>query len=206
MSPKRKTAGELSLKAASDTVRYDPLEVAHALTDKMHVGLEECIKNHLPIIAEDEFFIVVILAGDPLLHNALRVKYCALLHLPKPRPQQAVFLYNRHTQRIKFLWSLPDAENMALIDEALFVDKVWQRTKRWVRSYYDGTFHEDIRKEHNINHLSEKEFLDLHHDELIKAGLKNPPPGFTDPFDFSKISSPAKPFRKIEDSDEALAN
>lgn len=206
MSKKRKTAGELSLKAASDSTRYDPLEVAHALTDDVYEQLCLCAQRHLPIIAEDEFFIVVIVAGDPLLVNARRHKYCALIHLPKPRPQQSVFLYNRHTQRFIRLWSMPDAKTMAIIDEMTHVAPEWQDTKRWVRSFYAGTFFSDIRHEHGIKHLSEKEFLDLHHDELVKSGINKPRPGLSDPFDFSKIMAAPQELDKVVNSDVTLAD
>ena len=64
---------------------------------------------------------------------------------------------------------MPDAKTMAVIDEMTYVAPEWQDTKRWVRSFYAKTFFEDIRHEHGIKHLSEKEFLDLHHDKLVKA-------------------------------------
>ncbi len=201
MSKKRKTAGELSIKAASDSTRYDPLEIAHALTDGVYAQLCICAERHLPIIAEDEFFIAVIVAGDPLIKNLQRHKYCALIHLPQPRPQQAVFLYNRHTQKFKRLWSMPDAKTMAIIDEMPFVAPEWQDTKRWVHSFYAGTFFEDIRREHGIKHLSEKEYLDCYREELVKAGFKNSDSGLAQPFDFSKIMT-----NEIIDPDESFAD
>lgn len=206
MRTKRKTAGELSLKAASDSTRYDPLEVANALTEDVYEQLCICAQRHLSIIAEDEFFVVIIVAGDPLLWNARRHKYCALIHLPQPRPQQTVFLYNRHTNKFKRLWSMPDARTMAVIDEMDYVAHNWEATKRWVRSFYNGTFFEDIRKEHGIKHLAEKEFLDSHREELVKAGLKDPSTRLSNPFDFSKIMTGSEESNKVIDSDETLAD
>ncbi len=202
--PKRKTAGELSLKAASDTTKIDPLEVAHALTDDVYEQLCICAQRHLPIISEDEFFIVLIVAGDPLIRNVRRHKYCALIHLPQPRPQQTVFLYNRHTNKFKRLWSMPDAKTMAVIDEMGYVAPQWQNTKRWVRSFYAGTFFEDIRKEHGIKHLSESEFLDSHHDELVKMGFKNPSSSVSNAFDFTKLMTPLSESQDVVDADETL--
>lgn len=201
LKKKRKTAGELSLKAKADTTKYDPLEVAHALTDDVYEQLCICADRHEKIFAEDEFFLVIIVAGDPLIQNVRRHKYCALLFLPQPRPQQTVFLYNRHTQKFKRLWSMPDAKTMAVIDEADYVAPQWQNTKRWVRSFYNGTFFEDIRKEYNITHLAELEYLDAHREEFAKAGLKEPPSGYSEPFDFSKIMT-----NQVINSQESLAN
>lgn len=200
MKKKRKTAGELSLKAASDNARYDPLEIAHALTDDVYEQLCICAERHEAVFAEDEYFLALIVAGDPLIRNVRRHKYCALLFLPQPRPQQAVFLYNRHTKRISRLWSLPDAATMAIMDEMTHVAPRWQRTKAWVRSFYAGTFFNDIRQEHGIKHLAECEFLDMHREKLAKPGLEDVSPGGADAFDFSKIMT-----NQVIDSQEPLA-
>jgi hypothetical protein len=101
---------------------------------------------------------------------------------------------------------MPDAKTMAIIDEMTHVAPEWESTKRWVRSFYAKTFFEDIRQEYGIKHLSEKEFLDLHHDELVKSGRKDPAPGLSNAFDFSKISSPLEQFHKVEDSNKPLTN
>ncbi len=186
---KRETAGELSIKAANDTTKYDPIEVGHALTDEVYDQLCICADRHEKIIAEDEFFLVIIVAGDPLIKNVRRHKYCALLFLPQPRPQQTVFLYNRHTQRFRRLWSLPDARTMAIIDELDHVAPRWQNTKTWVRFFYSGDFFNHIRKETGITHLAEHEFLSAHAHEKVEPTSDNGAPGFSNPFDFSKITT-----------------
>ena len=102
---------------------------------------------------------------------------------------------------------MPDAKTMAVIDEMPYVDIKWQDTKRWVRSFYAHTFFEDIRQEHGIKHLSEKEYLELHRDELIKAGCNPTSSGLADPFDFSKIMAPTlAEFEKVKDSNKPLTN
>lgn len=188
MKRPKKTAGELSLAASKDQTKYDPLEVAHALTEKVADGIRECIANHEKIIGEDEYFICVITASDPLLVNALRIKYCALLFLPKPRPQQTVFLYNKPKETLRRLWSLPDAKTMAVISEMPHVAPQWQKTKQWADSFFRKTFHQDIRAEHGISHLSEEEFLDMHNKKVVEPLLQECAPGLSQPFDFSKIA------------------
>ncbi len=183
----RKTAGEQSIKAASDNTKYDPLEVGHALCDDIVPNLFKCAHDVKDKFGEDEYFIILLLAGDPLIKGVRRHKYYAYLYLPSPRPEQAVFLYNKITDKMKRLWSLPKAETMALLSEEKYVAKQWQQTKGWVDAFYKLNFWEHIRKEHGIKHLSEHEYLKLHREELIKAGAKDCPPSVPDAFNFSKI-------------------
>lgn len=185
---RRRTAGEQSLKARSDTTRYDPLEVAHALTEDVCQQLEICAIEHSKIFDMDEFCLILVVASDPLIQNVRRHKYTAYPFLPKPRPQQSVFLFNKITNKCKRLWCMPDAKVMATISEMTYVQPEWQQTKGWCDSFYAGTFHDDIRAQHNIKMQTESEFLNANRAELIKAGCNEVQGSISDPFDFSKVS------------------
>lgn len=185
----RLTAGELSKKALSDTTKYDALEVGHALTDDVMDEIRACIEKHNAIFNEEEYCIVRVLASDPLICNATRFKYYGWLYLPKPRPNQAVFLYNKKKDRIKRLWVLPSAMVMAeLASPNLIVHKRYETMQAWSIAFFKGTFWDYIRHEHNINMLSEHEYFLSHRDELLKAGCQIPDSSLTDSFDFSKIA------------------
>lgn len=184
----RKTAGELSLKAASDNTVYDPLEVAHALTDDICEQLRICADAHSKIFDEDEFFLILVIASDPLIHGIRRHKYTAFPYLPQPRPQQSVFLFNKKTQTCKRLWSLPNAKTMAIISEMLYVDSRWNETKLWCDAFFNQSFFHSIRALYGINHLSEREYLNAHRSELIQAGCNEIEGDLSDSFDFSKIA------------------
>jgi hypothetical protein len=199
---KRQTAGELSKKAAADTTKYDALEVGHALTDDVMGEIRKCIELHNPLTSENEYCIVRVITSDPLIRNAKRHKYYAWLYLPSPRPNQAVFLYNRSKDTIKRLWVLPCAEVMAeLAGTSVIVDKRYQTMQAWSVAFFKGTFWEYIRHEHGINMPSEHEYFLAHRDELIKAGCKVPDATFSDPFDFSKIA-----IKQVIDAGDAIAN
>lgn len=185
--PERVSGGELDYKCSQDKTKYDPLEIAYALTDDITEQLYLCAEKHDKIIDEDEYFLVLIIAYDPLIKHLRRHKYYAYPFMPSPRPQQVVFLYNKHTQRIRRLWSLPDAKVMATISEMGYVAFDWVQTKGWCDAFYNHDFFDHIRKQHNICHLSESEWLDLHREELIKAGAKESPILPAEPFDFCKI-------------------
>lgn len=185
---KRKTAGEMSLKALSDKSKYDPLEIGHALTDDVYQQLEICAKKHDKIFNEEEYCIGLIVASDPLIKGIRRHKYFAFLYLPQPRPQQSVFLYNKKTQKFRRLWSLPDAKTMAIISEMTHVAPIWRNTKSWCDAFFSRDFFKFIRCQHNISLLSESEYLQANREKLIKSGCKEVDTLSADPFDFSKIT------------------
>lgn len=185
----RVTAGELSKKASADTTKYDALEVGHAMADDIEAQLYESIYKHKHIIRESEFCVVMVIAKDPIIKNLIRRKFYCWPYLPKPRPNQAVFLYNRQYDKIvKRLWVLPsDAVMAELAGTNIIVDKRYETMQAWSVAFFKGTFWEYIRHEHKIDMLSEHEYFLHHRQELIEAGCKIPGPNDAEPFDFSKI-------------------
>lgn len=200
-SPPRLTAGELSKKASLDNTKYDALEVGHAMTEEIAKELLECRSLHNPIFNEDEYCICYVIAEDPLIANLKRRKFFASLYLPKPRPNQAVFLYNKRLDRfMKRLWVLPSAMVMAeLAGTNVIVHKRYQTMQAWSVAFFKGTFWEYIRYEHDIKMPSEHEYFLKHRDELIEAGCKVPGLADAEPFDFSKVCS-----HKIVDPEKPL--
>jgi len=185
---KRKTAGELSLKAASDSCKYDGREVAEAqMWDVIPQALRNA-RDHIEKIDEDEYCVVMVRASDPLIHGIVRQKFYSYPYLPSPRPEQAVWLYNKKLDALRFLWSLPPAKVMAAISEATVIHKKWERTKVWCDAFFNKQFWPHIRKEHNLDMLAELEFLNANREKLIQAGCKEGNTLLTDSFDFSKIT------------------
>lgn len=175
----------------------------------------ECIDKHYDQINEPEFCVVMIRAGDPILWNAQRQKFYPWLFLPKPRPEQLVFHYDKRKDSILRLWSLPSAKVMATLSESSYVDRKWILTKSWCDAFFYGFTHDKKRCEirnllineytyvenHHpnfffqwIRHLngitleSESEYLNANRAELIKAGCNQVEGNPSDPFDFSKIA------------------
>lgn len=187
---KRKIASDLSRKALSDNAKYDVREAAYAWTEDIYAQLMESVKLYHDKIDQDEFCVVMVIAGDPLLVNLRRRKFYCWPYLPSPRPNQAVFLYNKPLGRItKRLWVLPNERAMAIFaTENLVVKKEHVTMKKWSISFFRGTFWRDIRKQHDIKMLSQEEFDFLNREELIKRGLEDGQPRSPEPFDFSKIN------------------
>lgn len=199
----RKTAGELSHHAQKDHTDYNLLEIGHAITDGILEELRKCRKLHNPIFDEDQYCIMRVVATDCLISTVKRYKYAAFLYLPQPRPDQTVFLYNKKTDTFeKMLWCLPSAARMAqLASTQCIVPKEYERMQAWSVAFYKGVFWEFIRYQHNIDMLSENEYISAHREELIQAGCKVPNSDVTEPFDFSKIS-----IEKVVDTQQAVAN
>lgn len=187
----RKTAGEISNQVAKDTTKYDALEVGHAMADDIGTQLYESVARHVNIIDENQFCVVMIIAKDPLLHNLKRRKFYCWPYLPKPRPNQAVFLYDKSKDRItKRLWVLPSDMVMAeLAGTSIIVDKVYEKMQAWSVAFFKGTFWEYIRHEHQIDMPSEHEYFLANRQKLIEAGCKPLNPGVVEPFDFTKIQT-----------------
>ena len=197
----RKTAGELALKALSDNTKYKAIDVGHAMSDDIEKHLYESIEKHINIIDEPEFCVVMIIAKDNMIKNCIRRKFYCWPYLPKPRPNQAVFLYNKHAQRItKRLWVLPsDVVMSELAGTGVIVHKNYETMQAWSVAFFKGTFWEFIRYQHQIDMPSEHEYFLEHREELIKAGCKLPGAGDTESFDFDKIH-----IEKIVDTQQAV--
>jgi hypothetical protein len=200
---KRETAGELSKKALSDQTKYDAVEVGHAMVDDIPRLLRESIEIYKHIIDEPEFCVVMVIAKDPLIKNLIRRKFYCWPYLPKPRPNQAVFLYNKAKDAItKRLWVLPSDMVMAeLAGTNVIVHRKYETMQAWSVAFFKGTFWEFIRYQHNIDMLSEHEYFLEHRAELIQAGCKIPDASFSDPFDFSKVA-----VEKIVDTNTSLSD
>lgn len=208
---KRKTVGHEAYKASQDKTKYDSREIGHALVEDNSVAnnLLQCAHRHREIFQEEEYFVGFVIASDPLIKGVMRRKFFALLHLPSPRPEQAIFLYNKtKDQFTKRLWILPaacsinpDAWTMERLYVTPNVPKEYQTMKRWTHYFYDGTFWESIRKEHNIKHLSEHEYLQVNRDKFVQAGAKDVDPSTSQPFDFTKVT-----IEKIVDTKTALTD
>lgn len=198
----RETAGELSKKSLSDKTKYNALEVGHAMAEDIEKHLYESIYKHKHIIREPEFCVVMIIAKDPLIKNLIRRKFYCWPYLPKPRPNQAVFLYNRAADRVtKRLWALPSDVVMAeLAGTNVIVHKRYQTMQAWSVAFFKGTFWDYIRHEHKINMPSEQEYFLQNREKLIEAGCKVPDASYSEPFDFSKVA-----IEKIVDTAEVVA-
>lgn len=185
----RQTAGQLSQKIAKDTSKYDAMEVGHYMAEDLIDHFRESVRIYKNMIDEKEFCCVMVIAEDPLIKRLKRRKFYCWPYLPSPRPNQAVFLYNKEKDMFtRRLWVLPSAMVMAeLAGTNVVVDKRYETQQAWSVAFFNNTFWEFIRYQHGIDMLSEQEYLSAHRKELIESGCKVPNSSSIQPFDFSKI-------------------
>lgn len=194
----RETAGALTLKAKADNTKYDAREVGEAIVDVDGVAKEllECAHRHRNIFDEDEYFVGYVIASDPLIQGVMRKKFYADLYLPSPRPEQAMFLYNKPKDQFTHrLWVLPaaysensDAWTMEKLYLATDVPKAYKTMKTWTHAFYDGYFWKQIRKETGKNFLSLYEFLEVNRDKLAHTTTDQVDTSLAETFDFSKVT------------------
>ena len=195
----KKTAGELANRALSDNTKYDPWDIAREWTKDVEKELYKSINIYKGKIEEDEFCAVMVIAGDPIIHNLRRRKFYCWPWLPSPRPNQMVFLYNKNLDRMtKRLWVLPNEATMAELAHMQFVHKEYRTMQEWSKAFFYGLFWDFIRRQHGIKMLSQEEYFHLHRREIEEARLNNPDAFVSKPFDFSKICAPQ--FINSEDS------
>lgn len=190
----------MALKALEDPTKYNALDVGHAMVEDISEHLYKAAETYRDMIGEEEYCVVMILAKDNLIKNVIRRKFYCWPYLPQPRPNQAVFLYNKSLGKItKRLWVLPSDMVMAELSSLAVVHPKYKTMQAWSVAFFEGKFWEYIRYEHGIDMPSESEYLDLHRDELIKAGCKQPNGRVSEPFDFSKIQ-----IKHIADTETAV--
>jgi hypothetical protein len=147
------------------------LEVAHAVCETTIEDLRECATIHNPIFDMDEYYIVLVLVKDSMDDKLTRRKFYGYPFMPKPRPDQSVWLYNKKSDKIVRLWVLPNAATMAYISERSWVAPRYETMKQWSDAFFAKKFWEFIRQQQKRNDLlSEDEALALNFDELIQRG------------------------------------
>jgi hypothetical protein len=172
------TAGELAAKAASDPTRYKAMELANEMCEDIRNELQICADKHRATFTDDieEFFICYMIAVDSLISNAMRLKFYALPWLPKPHIDQTCFLYNRHTNEFTHLWSIPTGVTAIYLRDAVSVSEKYRRMQRWCHAFFKGNFHEEIRKEYGISHLTEEEIVLRNKGKQVKEEERIPTP------------------------------
>lgn len=157
---REETAGELCKKALEDTTVYKAEEVGRAMCDDIEKHLYKAIENYVDRIDQDKFCVVMLIGKDSILPNLIRRKFYCWPFLPKPRPNQAVFLYEKGKDRItKRLWVLPCDAAMAELASLGPVHKVYKNMQKWSKAFFSGNFWDFIRSESKIDMKSEYECL-----------------------------------------------
>lgn len=200
---KRKKAGQLNAELRKETCPYEAGEVVQEMTKDIPEQLYQCARNHREVIDEPEYCVIMLLRKEPHLENIIRHLYFAWPYMPKPRPDQSVFIYNKAKDSLDLLWTLPPAHALAMLSEMQVVDQGYFNMKKWCDLYWDElkgkrVWAEEIRKWTGCKLETEDEFLKAHSEELAKLSLNFPDSGGSDSLNFTvvdgqKVSDGAEP-------------
>lgn len=183
------TIGEKSALASKDNTNYTAWDVGDEMAKDIQTEIETCAEKHRELWDTDEFCVVMLLARDPVIHNAIRRKFYAWPFLPKPRTSQTVWLFNKRSNAFRMLWCLPAADTVASLATLINVDPAYKNMQRWSRSFYTTRFWHDIRKEHDIKMLSEEEHLQIIREKNPQLTGEDVSPLPTNPVDSLKFDT-----------------
>lgn len=185
---RNETAGVLANRALANDDE-DAWDMARTWTKDILSEVWKCVDHAKKNCPDPEFCVVMLYARDCVIKNAIRRKFYAWPWMPQPRPSQSVWLYRKSSDDIQGLWCLPEAYSMARLSEDISIPKEYHNMSAWCRSFFSGTFSQDIRKQAGIDLLTEEEYTRKFHPELLKTGKTSVNDSLfsgADPFDFSK--------------------
>jgi hypothetical protein len=164
----QKTTAQIYNELQDDPTKYNSMEIAEAASESIEAQVRKSIQKGLKKFSDDLFSIVMMSKKDRNLPFMVKRLFTETPFLPKPAPDQAVWVYNRKTDKLTFMWSLPNPHLCALLSVSNNVDKKWENTALWCRLFFEGKLHHYIRAKNNIKIETEKEFKYLHREELLK--------------------------------------
>lgn len=169
----KKTTAQINNENLKDTTNYDAMEIAEQGVNTLEKQLQIAIDRGRQQFSENVFSVIMLFKQDPRQTTVLKRVFTASPFMPKPRPDQAVWVYNRITDKLTFMWSLPNAHITSCLSVMLAPPKYWQRTATWCRAFFEGRLVDLIRKETGITLETEREFLRSHREELAKMASNN---------------------------------
>lgn len=165
----RKTTAQTYNELMKDSTKYKSMEVAEQQLLSLPKQLEELIERAEQELDEDVFALVMILKKDFRMAYVVKRIFFYSAFLPKPMPDQAVWVYTKSTGKLEFMWSLPEPECCVYMSHMIQIDPKWKRTSDWCRGYFDKTLIDQRRKETGVKLETESEFLELNRNKLTNA-------------------------------------
>ena len=191
------TAGSLANKAARDTTVHCAYELGEEWCKDLDEQVNDTIKRHAEVFSElDQYCIVMQYASDVLISNCKRRKFFAFPFLPKTRPSQTVWLFDKPSDKYIRLWSLPPADTLATLSIINGVASEYQRMQLWCKWFYRPDFHDKIREQYAqqnpgqpaIKLMTEREHLKIVAEKRPESRGEDMSPIISNPFDAARVN------------------
>ena len=138
----KKTVGAISAELA--TQKQEKLSIKEqqeAMTEDYLKNLIECVDTHAKIFLGN-FYVVVITKNEKLMPNVFRNYFSGRESCPTPDYDQTVFRYNKATEDIEYIWTIPSRDACHhLKDNALLVHPEEKELLKMVLAFADGTLY-----------------------------------------------------------------
>ena len=122
------------------------IELEREMQKEYMKNVLECIDAHKKMFDSD-FYVVVITKREPLMPNVLRNYFMARLSCPTPDYDQSVYKYNRSSQSIDYIWTIPSRETSHHLKEnAMYVAHEESDLLNFVLEFADGTLYKLAKK------------------------------------------------------------
>ena len=110
----KRTVGSVALELQQkEPESSDPIEIQRATEKEYIKNIGICISDNMHRYAGD-FYIIVLTKNEKLLYNTFRNYFIARSSCPTPDYDQTVFMFQRESQDILYLWTIPDRETCLL--------------------------------------------------------------------------------------------
>ena len=117
-----------------------PDDLAYARTESYIAGLKECIEKHLKIFDGDIYIDVQKKEERLFLKKVYRHYFIGKQACPTPTNDQDVYKYNRVSDQIEYLWSVPDKETCRYLkQEHLSLPDTQRKLLQFAVEFSDGT-------------------------------------------------------------------
>lgn len=140
MEPKKKeTVGKITSDNFLKTpYSDDPIEIEREINKDYDEKLFKCVAETKKVFHGD-FYIEGILKKEPILFKTLHHYFVGRASCPTPNYDQSVYRYNRLSEKIDFLWVIPDRGTcFYLRDHALEVVAEEKDLLNFILSFDDG--------------------------------------------------------------------
>ncbi len=151
----RDTIGKIATELQTKTPESrDPIELQREMQkDYIHELCEAVVRGKKEWTTD--FFVVVITKNEKLLTNVFRNYFFPRITCPTPDYDQTVFHYNKDTEDIHYLWTIPSRDaSFHLKDNALKVVNEEKDLLNFVLQFDDGTLYKLCKKLNGEEHSS----------------------------------------------------